>query len=69
VVFAASSAVEIFKGAKPADLPVETAESFLRMGSVAGAAAYIIQLVGEFERVQRALAQECPQLRGTSITF
>jgi len=40
-----------------------------RMGSVAGAAAYIVQLVGEFERVQQALARECPQLRGTSITF
>jgi PAS domain S-box-containing protein len=31
-----------------------------RTGSVAGAMEYIAQLVGEFERVQQALAQECP---------
>jgi HPt (histidine-containing phosphotransfer) domain-containing protein len=38
-----------------------------RMGSVAGAMGYIEQLVDEFERVQQALAQECPQLRGPSV--
>jgi HPt (histidine-containing phosphotransfer) domain-containing protein len=39
-----------------------------QMGSVAAAAAFIAQLVGEFERVQQALAQVCPQRRGTSVT-
>jgi signal transduction histidine kinase/CheY-like chemotaxis protein/HPt (histidine-containing phosphotransfer) domain-containing protein len=38
-----------------------------RAGSVAGAALYAEQLVGEFARVQQALAQECPQLRGSSV--
>jgi CheY-like chemotaxis protein len=38
-----------------------------RAGSVAGAATYITQLVGEFERVRQALAQEYPLLCDPSL--
>jgi CheY-like chemotaxis protein len=39
-----------------------------RTGSVIGAMRDIEQLVGEFERVRQALAQECPQLGNPAIT-